>query len=251
MKQSRIKASAIVFDQGNTLLMDPFQQIMALQKDSFQRLLQKYGINIDGDKLIDEWTRSNSNIHYQHIAHFFQEEPIIQDTLSKLGINHTKSAFLAIDLLREYRTGYQSIIRSDKRKEDVKQTLKQLAGKGKRLGVFSNDRSFSLGFALNIMEIKHFFEFVETSDLVDTEKPDPRAFRHIVDHFGIPPEQVVYVGDDPARDIDGAKEYGLQAILYRVATKPYQLPWRAYSLKTKWEADIIIDRFSELLEVTE
>jgi len=69
------------------------------------------------------------------------------------------------------------------------------------------------------------------------EKPDPRVFEHIVKFFGVQPDRVVYVGDDPIRDIEAAKAQGLIAIQYQVNKEAYHESWRDYRVKTKWEPD--------------
>ena len=116
------------------------------------------------------------------------------------------------------------------RTQEVRTTVEELRSRGKRLGVFSN---------------------VETSESIAIEKPDPRVFEHLVKFFRVQRDRIAYVGDDPIRDIEAAKAQGLRAIQYRVSKEIYHEPWRDYRVKTKWEADTSIDRFSELLEIIE
>jgi len=251
MASVRIKATVIVFDQGNTLLMDPFAAVMQLQKNRFCQVCKSYGVVVDAEQIVSEWTRSNSKINYAHIAHFYQEEPIVQDTLRNLGIKDDVAAILGLELLREYRIGLGKVIEVDPRTQEVITTIKKLRSRGKRLGVFSNDRTVALGFVLNVMEVRAYFEYVETSESIAVEKPDSRVFEHIVKFFRVQPDRVAYVGDDPIRDIEAAKAQGLRAIQYRVSEEIYQEPWRDYKVKPKWKADASINRFSELLEVIE
>jgi HAD superfamily hydrolase (TIGR01662 family) len=249
LKGDRLKVAAIVFDQGNTLLMDPFEAVMRLQRDRFSHLCKTYGLLIDADHLISEWTLSNSRVNYPYAGHFYQEEPIVQNALRNLGASDEISAFLALDLLREYRVGLQKTIESDDRTKEVKNTLEQLKANGKRLGVFSNDRAVSLGFVMSVMQIQPCFEMAETSELIAMEKPDPRVFSHIVDRFGVRPDDLAYVGDDPIRDIEAAKACGLKTVLFRVNHEMYRQPWRDYRTNAELEADAVIERFSELLDV--
>ena len=43
-------------------------------------------------------------------------------------------------------------------------------------------------------------------------KPDPRAFAALSDRLGVPPEETVYVGDNPTADVRGAKRAGMLAV---------------------------------------
>jgi HAD superfamily hydrolase (TIGR01549 family) len=245
----RIKATAIVLDQGNTLLMDPFATVMQMQKNRFCDICQSQGIAENPELIISEWTKSNSRVNYPFIGHFYQEEPIVQDALRNLGVREDIAAILGLELLREYRIGLRKAIEADPRTQEVRNTLKGFKLRGKRLGVFSNDRAVALGFVLIVMGVRQYFEYIETSESIAVEKPDPRVFDHIVKFFGVPPNKVAYIGDDPIRDIEAAKAQGLTAIRYRVNKNTYQELWRDYGAKTQREPDVTIERLSELLEI--
>jgi len=47
------------------------------------------------------------------------------------------------------------------------------------------------------------------------EKPDPRAFTELASRLDLPTGQVLFIGNDPDRDIDGALGAGMQACLIR------------------------------------
>lgn len=51
-------------------------------------------------------------------------------------------------------------------------------------------------------------------------KPDPLAFEAIVDALDVAPEETVYVGDDPERDIGGAAAAGLSPVQVCYADGP-------------------------------
>lgn len=251
MTSIRIRVPVIVFDQGNTLLMDPFPAVMKLQKSRFQHVCNSRGVVLNIERMISEWTRSNSRINYPYISHFYQEEPILQDALRNLGIKDDIVAILALELLIEYRIGLRKVIEIDPRTQEVRKTLEALQGKGKRLGVFSNDRSVALGFILDIMRIRPVFEYIETSESIAVEKPNPRVFENIIRFFDVQPKMVAYVGDDPIKDIEAAKVQGLMTIQYQVDRKAYNEPWRDYGVRSSKQPDALAKRFSELLDVIE
>jgi FMN phosphatase YigB (HAD superfamily) len=51
------------------------------------------------------------------------------------------------------------------------------------------------------------------SGAVGVEKPDPRIFTIAAERLGIPPEQLMYVGDLHALDIVGPRRAGMHAVL--------------------------------------
>ena len=70
--------------------------------------------------------------------------------------------------------------------------------------------------------------FIIVSEEAGYEKPDPRIFRDALEATGLSePAQIMFVGDNPVADIDGAKRFGMQAAWIRRG-RPYpadlQLP---------------------------
>jgi HAD superfamily hydrolase (TIGR01509 family) len=49
------------------------------------------------------------------------------------------------------------------------------------------------------------------SGAIGIEKPDPRAFRLLAGRLGVDPGEVLFIGDDPVRDIAGASTVGMIA----------------------------------------
>lgn len=89
---------------------------------------------------------------------------------------------------------------------DVEPALHQL-GQQVMLGSISN------GFAdLQAIGLAKFFKISLAAHQFGCAKPDPRIFISACEALGLPPQQVVYVGDDLVLDVQGAQQVGLQAI---------------------------------------
>ena len=56
------------------------------------------------------------------------------------------------------------------------------------------------------------FDTVVVTGELAAGKPDQRAFAALTDGLGVPPEETVYVGDNPTADICGAKRAGMLAV---------------------------------------
>jgi len=65
------------------------------------------------------------------------------------------------------------------------------------------------------------FEAVLTSEGVRAYKPHPRAFAALLEHLGLPAERVVYVGDTPLDDVEGARRAGLVPIWLNRDGRPW------------------------------
>jgi FMN phosphatase YigB (HAD superfamily) len=95
---------------------------------------------------------------------------------------------------------------------DVRPTLKALQARGMPMGIISNF-TVHLETYLRRLRIRHFFRFVIASDIVGIRKPDPAIFRLGVEKAGVPASRILYVGDEPVDDVQGALGAGLSAVL--------------------------------------
>lgn len=60
--------------------------------------------------------------------------------------------------------------------------------------------------------LAHFFERSLSARLVGSLKPEPALFHKVIEGTDLEPQQVVYVGDDPALDVVGARGAGMHPI---------------------------------------
>jgi HAD superfamily hydrolase (TIGR01509 family) len=101
------------------------------------------------------------------------------------------------------------------------ETLRQL-GRTHPLGLVSNVWSPSPVFesALEKAGIRDLFKVrIWSSDHLSI-KPSARLFQIALDAFPVDPARVVYVGDNPKRDIAGAKAMGMAAVWIKNKARP-------------------------------
>lgn len=60
--------------------------------------------------------------------------------------------------------------------------------------------------------LAHFFERTINARLVGALKPDPAIFHKVIEGTDLQAHEVVYVGDDPLLDVEGARGAGMHAI---------------------------------------
>jgi putative hydrolase of the HAD superfamily len=94
---------------------------------------------------------------------------------------------------------------------DAGPTLRGLADRGWRIGLASNFDSRLRGVAAGLPELRPVGITVVSSE-VGRCKPSATFFKAVVQAAA--PERVVFVGDDPINDYDGARSAGLAAVLY-------------------------------------
>jgi len=65
---------------------------------------------------------------------------------------------------------------------------------------------------LGVIGLARFFEHSIGAHEAGAAKPDPRIFRVMLERAGLGAHEVLYAGDDPHADVEGARRAGLQAV---------------------------------------
>jgi putative hydrolase of the HAD superfamily len=90
--------------------------------------------------------------------------------------------------------------------------LDELAGRGYDLGLASNYDRRLRSVVAGLPGLRRLGHLVISSE-AGWRKPAPEFFAAVCRSAGLPPEQILHVGDDPANDYDGARAFGLRAVL--------------------------------------
>lgn len=122
----------------------------------------------------------------------------------------------------------------------VRPTLTRLAGKYK-LGIVTDAPRNKAWQRLILTGLYDHFDFVITHDDTQERKPHPSVFSLALKKLGVLPGAVLFVGDNPERDIKGAREAGMRTCLARYGTVG----------KFETKADYEIERFEDLLKVVD
>lgn len=96
--------------------------------------------------------------------------------------------------------------------DDSLEVVAELRSRGFRLGIISNWESW-LTTLLRAHQLDQLFDFTVISAFVGFEKPDPRIFEAACHASRLAASEIVHVGDSLASDVEGARRFGLQAIL--------------------------------------
>ena len=95
----------------------------------------------------------------------------------------------------------------------VRSTLVKLKEKNLMLGIVSDAPRMRAWLRLAEMNMTHYFDVVVTLDDTGLLKPNKMPFEKAVKSLKFKPEEILFVGDNPERDILGAKEAGMKTCL--------------------------------------
>ena len=113
-------------------------------------------------------------------------------------------------------TGFRNMTEDGWR--EARQLFSRLAGRF-RLGVVSNFYG-NLDVQLEEAGLAPALDTVVESVRVGLEKPDPAIYRLAAERLGLPPADIVMVGDNFARDVVPANAIGMRAVWLRRGTAP-------------------------------
>jgi putative hydrolase of the HAD superfamily len=105
---------------------------------------------------------------------------------------------------------------------DAYEVLQWLAGTPKVLrGIISAGWTIKQAEKVIRLQIHRFLspQAVFFTDQIGISKPNPKLYRRVLELLGVPPEQAMYVGDNPIHDVDPAKEVGMVAVRCRRSGK--------------------------------
>jgi putative hydrolase of the HAD superfamily len=131
-----------------------------------------------------------------------------------------------IDQATEIKDDIQTTLQADLI-PGVGQLLLELKRRGYRLAIVSNGPVGSIPNVLCAHGLYDLFEVCAISQGLGVDKPDPRIFRHALDHLGIPLDRVgqtVMVGNDLAADIAGANGLGMISVWLDWAPRDRKTP---------------------------
>ncbi len=81
----------------------------------------------------------------------------------------------------------------------------------------ATNRSDTMKRLLTEFDLDGFFDLIVTASDVERPKPHPDVLLKISDHFNIPPQEVIYIGDSRLDEL-AAKAAGMPLIAYRNPT---------------------------------
>ncbi len=128
--------------------------------------------------------------------------------------------------------------------DGAERTIKALKKRGYKLGVISDAPSLKAWIRLTEIGLADYFDVVVAFDDTKQRKPSKKPFMFALKRLKIKPENVLYIGDHPERDIKGAKQLGM-----RTALAEYGMQ-RSFRKQLKGnKPDYALKRISDLLGI--
>jgi putative hydrolase of the HAD superfamily len=219
---------AVDFDLGGTLVhhSTEFDKLIKSAHRSMRDYLAREGMAVeleDVAKVSDEVYSTYSSFAEKSFIEL-DARILYSAILYKLNIADYSDEGLITGTINSF---YSPIIGDYHIFDDVKEILSELADEGLKLGLITNN--YSTDFHLRLLEkfqLERFFDAIVVSSKLGVRKPHERIFLHCLKELGVRSINSIFVGNDPLRDIQGAKNAGIRCVWVRrkeygdIPTKP-------------------------------
>ncbi len=191
--------------------------------------------------LIDIWTEENDPEVWMRLAGFLRYRGVLTDAEAlyaafqaavRTSLRESPEQHPDVDVLGIFQAILRDLGRADaadfgveaaqlfrvlsiRRFGPFPDALPALAALGRRfkLGLVSDAQRVFLEPEIEIAGLAPFLEAIVVSSDHGFHKPDPRVFGMALHALGVTPAHAVYIGDHVGRDICGARNAGLRALL--------------------------------------
>lgn len=117
------------------------------------------------------------------------------------------------------------------------EVISYLKSKNIKVGVLTNGIFIDQASKLINLKVDKFVDYLVTSDMCATDKPDPKIFQYLLNKMGVLSNQTLMIGDDIVEDIKGAHDVGIKTLylknskLQNVNTKLVKLDYTETNYK--------------------
>ncbi|MEM4246085.1 MAG: HAD family hydrolase [Candidatus Bathyarchaeia archaeon] len=205
---------AVAFDLIGTLVhIKPRQELMLR---SLKEKLIEDGVAIDGFNeeyiKVEELTRSVRQEKLREV----NSCTVVAQVLKRVGHRDLKHDALCYWVDAYFRPYIDSVVTV----EGTREVLEEV-GEDYSLGIVSNfPCSAAVKGSLKKTGLYDLFDHIIVSCEVGWRKPHPRIFNSYLRRARVKASESVFVGDDPRRDIGGARNAGMRTILLAAGITP-------------------------------
>jgi HAD superfamily hydrolase (TIGR01549 family) len=196
--------------------MNIFSSIKALFFDVSDTLYTNEALEKEYPRVLTQLVADTKNISFDEAKQRIKETT---ESLQATEKHVTKvRAVRALGLSREQAQQAIATIRPQDflSPDQALAVLVQTLGQHYKLGIISNLRKAHLLDVLGALGLsENLFPYLITEDIVELTKPHPEPFLKAIELAGLKPEECVFVGDSPTKDMRPAKELGMMTILVK------------------------------------
>lgn len=190
---------AVLFDLDNTLI--DFMRMKRMASEAAVSAMVDYGLQMDEEKALQKLFKMYNDYGFEDQAIF---DRFIEEVQGEMDYRILAGAIAAY---RKVKSGYLATY------PHARYTLIKLRERGLKLGIVSDAPRKQAWLRLAELNLMEFFHTIIAVGGTGKEKPHKMPFELALKKLGMNAEEILFVGDNPERDIHGAKKVGMQTAL--------------------------------------
>ncbi|MDO5040494.1 MAG: HAD family phosphatase [Peptoniphilus sp.] len=199
----------IIFDLDGTLI-----DSMGMYRDISKNYLSTLGIEMDNE-IAQKTTTMSLKMSIAYLVDYYKINKSVEE------------------VFEDYRKMVADFYENEVEMKDMAlETVIEYRNKGYKLGLGTATNENLLAHVFNRLDIKKYFDVIQTVDGVSVQKGDPEFFRIMADKMGFAPEEIILFDDAPYA-LRSAKESGM------ITCAVYD-----DSAKSHWESSVEISDYS-------
>ena len=201
----------VFFDLGGTLFT--YRGIGRATAPLLMEALQRMGIGGEPREISRTYQRASREISQEYAAkNYYLHRDLFRDTFARF-VDHVKGSFDEQDYAW-YRTEQHKLVLSNLvLKDDCLATLRYLKEQGLYLSIVSNIDDDMLHPLVEREGLGEYLQHWTSSEAAESCKPHHKFFEVSIEKSGLAAGDVLFVGDSPEHDIQGAHAMGMQTVL--------------------------------------
>lgn len=232
---------AVIFDFIGTLTELADYSLEKAEDKMFRSLASSY--RISHKNFFETYRRAHGKyreIRYEQLVEI-TNAVWISEALNNLGCKTMPQDEKISAAVNIFFVSYLSALRLQ---SNARLTLRKLSAKYK-LGLITNFTYAPVIHAsLRKLKLTSFFNVVLVSEAVGWRKPSPKIFQKALKKLDLKADEVVYVGDTPLEDIQGAKSVGMKTVFM-----PSQFNSLEDMKKAPCKPEYVIENLIEIIKI--
>jgi putative hydrolase of the HAD superfamily len=208
------RLSAVFLDAGGTLLRE-----RASRASLYAAAAREAGLDVGEAQMRDLMYRTHAELDRSEGGHFRYTRGWFELYIARVfcrGLGLAPAGLPGVVEALFARFGDPATFRL---LPGARELVEGLRGRGLKVGVISNWSEALPGLLAGLGLTPHL-DCVVVSALEGCEKPEPRIFELALARAGVPAAEALHAGDDPLKDVQGARAAGILPVLVGPATPP-------------------------------
>ena len=192
---------AIIFDVYGTLVSTGTGSV-----DAVAGILRKRGCSLPPEQVYARWKQ----LHRRLTAETAQKGFLSEAEIFRLGLWELYGLY---GIEGDPDEDVQIMLRSLRGRKAFPDAAPALAHLCRHYRIFIGSNTDTAPLEDSLVRNGLTAEGVYTSESLRCYKPDPLFYSRLLERIGFPPEQVIFVGDSLAEDVEGPQRAGMRAVL--------------------------------------